>query len=167
MGCPDQLWPCPPELRVSGGQQLYRSTGAESAWPVDVMKEIAEACHAADMKLNIYYSQPDWHHPDFCGEHHERYIAYLHGQIRELLTHSGRIDGLWFDELGANAKQWDAENFFKPARDQQPRLLINNRRGLPGDSDTPEQQVRRSEFDRPGRVASRSVRSGPGSQTMS
>jgi alpha-L-fucosidase len=127
----------------------YKSTGAASAWKVDVMKEIAGACHEAGMKLIVYYSQPDWHHPDFCGEHHERYIAYLHGQIRELLTGYGRIDGLWFDGLGATAKAWDAENLFKLARGLQPWLIINNRCGLPGDFDTPEQYVGRSQFHRP------------------
>ncbi|MBI5822137.1 MAG: alpha-L-fucosidase [Verrucomicrobia bacterium] len=127
----------------------YKSTGPESAWKVDVMKEIAGACHEADMKLIVYYSQPDWHHPDFCGEHHERYIAYLHGQIRELLTNYGRIEGLWFDGLGGSARQWDAENLFKIARSIQPHLIINNRCGLPADYDTPEQYVGRCQFSRP------------------
>ena len=77
----------------------YKSTGPESAWKVDVMKDVADACHEADLKLIIYYSQPDWHHPDYLGENHERYIEYLHGQVRELLTNYGRIDGLWFDNL--------------------------------------------------------------------
>ena len=127
----------------------YKSTGPESAWKVDVMKEIADACHETGMKLIVYYSQPDWHHTDFCGDHHERYIAYLHGQIRELLTNYGRIDGLWFDGLGGTAKQWDAENLFKMARSIQPHLIINNRCGIPGDYITPEQYVGRCQFDQP------------------
>ena len=127
----------------------YKSTGPESAWKVDVMKEIADACHESGMKLIVYYSQPDWHHPDFCGEHHERYIAYLHGQIRELLTNYGRIDGLWFDGLGGSARQWDAEDLFKMARSIQPHLIINNRCGIPGDYITPEQYVGRCQFDQP------------------
>jgi alpha-L-fucosidase len=127
----------------------YKSTGAESAWKVDVMKEIADACHESGMKLIVYYSQPDWHHPDFCGEHHEQYIAYLHGQIRELLTNYGRFDGLWFDGLGGTAKQWDAENLFKTARSIQPHLIINNRCGIAGDYITPEQYVGRCQFDQP------------------
>lgn len=127
----------------------YKSTGPKSAWKVDVMKEISDACHEADMKLILYYSQPDWHHPDFCGEHHERYIAYLHGQIRELLTNYGRIDGLWFDGLGGTAKEWDAESLFKMARSIQPHLIINNRCGLPADYDTPEQNVGKFQNTRP------------------
>lgn len=127
----------------------YRSTGPASAWKVDVFKQIADACHEAGLPLIPYYSQPDWHHPDFGGEHHDRYIQYLHGQIRELLTHYGRIDGLWFDGLGATANEWDAPNLFKRARELQPHLILNDRCGLPGDYETPEQFIGRFQVDRP------------------
>jgi len=131
----------------------YKSTGPESAWKVDVMKAVAEACHEADLKLIPYYSQPDWHHPDYLGEHHARYVEYLHGQIRELLTGYGRIDGLWFDNLRPvspeTARLWDAEQLFKTARSLQPHLIINNRCGLPGDFDTPEQHIGHFQSDRP------------------
>jgi alpha-L-fucosidase len=131
----------------------YKSTGSESAWKVDVMREVADACHKHDLKLIIYYSQPDWHHPDYLSQHHERYVAYLHGQIRELLTGYGRIDGLWFDNLrgvsSETAKLWDAEKLFTMARSLQPHLIINNRCGLPGDFDTPEQRIGYFQADRP------------------
>jgi alpha-L-fucosidase len=125
----------------------YRSTGPESAWKVDVMRSVADACHKHDLKLIIYYSQPDWHHPDYLGPNHDRYIKFLHGQIRELLTNYGYIYGLWFDNLrgwGKNpeaAKLWDAENLFKMARELQPHLIINDRCGLDADFATPEQHV--------------------------
>jgi len=127
----------------------YKSTNPQAAWRHDVMADIAAACHQAGLKLFIYYSQPDWHHPDYRAKNHRRYIAYLHGQIRELLTHYGRIDGLWFDGLGGKADDWDAPALFKMARDIQPHLIINNRCGLPGDFDTPEQRVGRFQTDRP------------------
>jgi len=131
----------------------FKITGAASAWKVDVMQAIADACHDENIKLMIYYSQPDWHHPDYLGDHHERYIEYLHGQVRELLTNYGRIDGLWFDNLRSPgpeaAKLWRAERLFETARKIQPHLIINNRCGLPGDYDTPEQQVGKVRMDRP------------------
>jgi len=133
----------------------YRSTAPESAWRVDVMKAVADACHKHDLKLMIYYSQPDWHHPDYLGEHHDRYVEYLHGQIRELLTNYGKIDGLWFDNLrgrGASpqaAKLWDAERLFETARTIQPHLIINDRCGLDGDYSTPEQHVGQFSMQRP------------------
>jgi len=118
----------------------HKITGPESAWKHDVMKDVADACHEAGLKLIIYYSQPDWHHPDYKTANHARYNEYFHGQIRELLTNYGKIDGLWFD-LGGSAKEWDTEQLFKMARSIQPWLIINNRVGLPGDFDTPENQV--------------------------
>jgi len=127
----------------------YKSTSSQAAWRHDVMADIATACREAGLKLFIYYSQPDWHHPDYRTENHPRYIRYLHGQIRELLTNYGRIDGLWFDGLGGKAEDWDAENLFRMARRIQPHLIINNRCGLPGDFDTPEQRIGRFQTDRP------------------
>lgn len=126
----------------------YRSTGPESAWKVDVMKHVADACREADLKLIIYYSQPDWHHPDYRTKNHARYIEYLHGQVRELLTNYGRIDGFWFD-LGGKPEDWDSEKLFKMMRTLQPWLIINNRCGLPGDYDTPEQRLGSFQLDRP------------------
>ena len=112
------------------------------------MKAIADACHEGGLKLFIYYSQPDWHHPDYFGKDHTRYIQYLHGQVRELLTGYGRIDGLWFDGLGHSAKDWDAANLFKLIRTLQPHVIINNRCGLAGDFDTPEQRIGRFDVER-------------------
>ena len=126
----------------------YRITGPESAWKVDVFKAIADACHEASIKLIVYYSQPDWHHPDYRTANHARYIPYLHGQVREILTNYGCIDGLWFD-LGGKPEEWDSENLFKMARQLQPHLIINNRCGLPGDFDTPEQQLGHFQIERP------------------
>jgi hypothetical protein len=57
----------------------------------DVVKELADACHRAGLKLGFYYSPPDWHHPDYRTANHARYIAYLHGQVRELCTNYGTV----------------------------------------------------------------------------
>jgi len=138
----------------------YKSTGPESAWKVDVLKQVADACHEADLKLIVYYSQPDWHHPDYRTENHGRYIRHFHGQIREILTNYGRIDGLWFDGLMARGEErqqgkyegaeiWDAKSLFRMARSIQPHIIINNRCGLPADFDTPEQKIGQFQTDRP------------------
>ncbi len=127
----------------------YKSTSREAAWRRDVMADVSAACREAGLKLFVYYSQPDWHHPDYRTDTHARYIRYLHGQIRELLTNYGRIDGLWFDGLGGKAADWDAEALFRMARQIQPHLIINNRCGLRGDFDTPEQRIGHFQADRP------------------
>lgn len=126
----------------------YKSTGPEAAWKHDVMADVARACHEAGLKLIVYYSQPDWHHPDYGTPNHRRYIEYLHGQVRELLSNYGRIDGFWFD-LGGKPDDWDSVKLFRMMRTLQPWLVINNRCGLPGDFDTPEQRLGAFRLDRP------------------
>jgi len=126
----------------------YKTTGPESAWKHDVMADVAQACQEAGLKLIVYYSQPDWHHPDYGTKNHARYIEYLHGQVRELLTNYGRIDGFWFD-LGGKPEHWETEKLFRMMRTLQPWLIINNRIGLPGDFDTPEQRLGSFQLERP------------------
>jgi len=128
----------------------YKITNPLSPYRKDIVKQLADACHRAKLWFGIYYSPPDWHHPDFRnGARHALYIKYLHGQIRELLTNYGRVDILWFDGLGGSAQDWDSVNLFKMVRSLQPEILINNRGGLPGDFDTPEQRIGRMRTDRP------------------
>jgi alpha-L-fucosidase len=107
----------------------------------DVVKELADACHKAGLRLGYYYSPVDWHHPDYRTANHQRYIEYLHGQLREICSNYGRIDIIWFDGLGGSAKDWDSENLFRMIRQLQPHVIINDRAGLPADHDTPEQRI--------------------------
>ncbi len=115
----------------------------------DIVAEIAKACHEEGLKLGFYYSQPDWHHPDYMTENHPRYLEYMRAQLRELMTNYGKVDILWFDGLGGTAEKWDAENLFRMIRELQPGILINNRAGLPADFDTPEQKIGSFRADRP------------------
>jgi alpha-L-fucosidase len=115
----------------------------------DVVKELADACHKAGLKLGFYYSPVDWYHPDYRTENHARYIEFLHGQLREICSNYGKIDIVWFDGLGGTAQDWDSENLVKMIRQLQPHVIINNRAGLPADHDTPEQRIGRFQNDRP------------------
>lgn len=115
----------------------------------DVVKELADACHKAGLRVGFYYSPPDWHHPDYRTSTHAKYIEYMHGQLREICTNYGQIDIIWFDGLGGTAEDWDSERLFKMIRELQPHVIINNRAGLPGDHDTPEQTIGRFQNDRP------------------
>ena len=114
----------------------------------DIVKELADACHKGGLKLGFYYSQPDWHHPAYRTENHARYIEYLHSQIRELCTNYGRVDIIFFDGLGGKAEDWDSENLFRIVRQLQPHVIINNRAGITGDYDTPEQRIGKFQTDR-------------------
>ncbi len=114
----------------------------------DIVKELADACHEAGLKLGFYYSPPDWYHPDYRSENHARYIKYLHGQLRELCTNYGKVDIIWFDGLGGKPEDWDAENLIKMVRRLQPHVIINNRAGLEADYDTPEQNIGKFQTER-------------------
>ncbi len=115
----------------------------------DITKMLADACHRAHFRLGFYYSPPDWHHPDYIARNFDRFSQYFHAQVRELMTNYGRVDILWFDGLGGNSKQFHSHELFRMIRTLQPHIIINNRGGLPGDFDTPEQRIGRFQLDRP------------------
>jgi alpha-L-fucosidase len=133
----------------------------------DVLKELADACKEQGIVLCFYHSIMDWHHPDYLprrpwdkrpaeGADFERYVTYMKGQLRELLTNYGRIGILWFD--GEWEPTWTHErgvDLYNYVRGLQPGIIINNRVGkgrdgmagltkdaaAPGDYDTPEQEI--------------------------
>jgi alpha-L-fucosidase len=127
----------------------YKITSPDSPFRRDVVKELAEACHRAGLRFGVYYSQPNWHHPDAFTDRHTNYLAYLKTQVRELLTNYGTLDIFWFDGLGKTATDYDAEARNIMIRKLQPRILINNRDGLAEDFDTPEQVIGKFQYDRP------------------
>ncbi|MBM3493033.1 MAG: hypothetical protein FJX72_01730, partial [Armatimonadetes bacterium] len=114
----------------------------------DVTNQVADALREAGIRIVWYYSQPDWRHPDYLTANHSRFLEYMHGQVRELLTNYGRIDGLWFDGLYGTSETWDSPKLIAMARKLQPGIIINNRAGLPEDFDTPEQTIGRFQIDR-------------------
>ena len=140
--------------RHHDGFSLFDTTASdysvmESPYGKDVTKQLADACHAAGLKLGFYYSQPDWHHPDYRNENHDRFIDYVHEQVQELCTNYGKVDIIWFDGLGGKPEDWRAEELFRMIRELQPGIIINNRCGLPGDFYTPEQRVGGFDRERP------------------
>jgi len=127
----------------------------------DIVAEVVEAFRAEGLRIGLYYSLSDWHHPDYPAfteaerpyelgtspplppaREADRYRAYLLGQLRELLTGYGRIDVLWFDgQWERPAEWWGADDIAGLARDLQPGILINDRLPGQGDFDTPEQFI--------------------------
>ncbi|MCK6578647.1 MAG: alpha-L-fucosidase [Anaerolineae bacterium] len=68
----------------------------------DPLRELAESCARHGVKLGFYSSLLDWHHPAYrfrqeSGLAWSDYLAFLHGQVRELCTQYGDIACLWFD----------------------------------------------------------------------
>ncbi len=128
----------------------YKITSPQSPFRRDVVKELADACHEAGLRFGLYYSQPDWRSPDaFTPDRHTNYLAFLKQQVTELCSNYGQLDILWFDGLGKSAKDYDGEGLVKIIRGLQPKIIINNRTGLPEDHDTPEQRVGKYQDNRP------------------
>ncbi|MGC8667133.1 MAG: alpha-L-fucosidase [Chthonomonadales bacterium] len=121
----------------------------------DPMKELARECRKQGIRLCFYYSIMDWHHPDYLprrpweadtrpadGADLNRYIEYMKGQLRELLTHYGPIGVLWFDGgWEHNEKELHSLEVNRMIRSIQPGILINDRNRLPEDFSTPEQTI--------------------------
>ncbi len=63
----------------------------------DILGEVAQACARAGIEFGIYYSQRDWHHPDYGPAHMARYNEYMSNQIREMLVKYPNIRVVWFD----------------------------------------------------------------------
>ena len=113
----------------------------------DLVAEYVEAARAEGLKVGFYHSLMDWHHPDGarCATDEKarlRFIDYIHGQIRELLTNYGKIDVLWYDvSWPLNAAGWESEKMNKMVFELQPDIIVNNRNQLPGDFGTPEGHI--------------------------
>jgi alpha-L-fucosidase len=121
----------------------------------DIVAQLAAACKERGMPLGFYYSPPDMHHPAFRdtsklaaenwnGEptrpEWPLYLDYLQLQLTELLTKYGPAALIWFDGLHHQEK-YDGNRFLELIRHLQPATLVNDRIGVPGDFQTPEQFI--------------------------
>lgn len=126
----------------------------------DIVREYVEAFRAEGLRVGVYFSLIDWHHPDYpafteadkpykwgvwqrpAPEQWERFVAVMFAQVRELLTNYGQIDLLWFDGgWERTAEDWKSSDLERMIRELQPNIVINDR--LPGcvGYATPEQSV--------------------------
>ncbi|ASN04197.1 alpha-L-fucosidase [Virgibacillus necropolis] len=133
----------------------------------DLLREVIDAFREEGLKVGLYHSLIDWHHPEFTidGLHPQRddedfklenadrdmnkYLEFMHGQVRELLTDYGQIDYMWFDfsyphrdfgwSKGKGAMDWHSEKLEEMVLDLQPNILLNDRLDLNRGVITPEQ----------------------------
>src|SRR6266481_6547585 len=120
----------------------------------DLVREYVDAARAEGLRVGFYYSLMDWHHPDGarCATDEaarQRFVAYTHGLIRELLTNYGKIDILWYDvDWPLTPERWESQKMNDMVFQLQPDIIVNNRNGLPGDFSTPEQEIRAADKGR-------------------
>jgi len=133
---------------------------SDSHYRGDLVREFVDATREAGLKVGLYYSLCDWHHPDyppFRDEHRpyrfgqvprptpeqwERFLAFQRAQVRELMSDYGPIDLVWFDGGWERTPQeWRAPELASLFRELQPGILLSARLPGEGDYDTPEQFI--------------------------
>ena len=118
----------------------------------DVLKMLADECRKQDVKLFLYYSLLDWHHPDYyprgrTGEHtgrpnkgdFNRYVEFMKAQLAELCSGVyGEIGGFWLDgwwdqqlkkpgePVTKTQVDWHLEEIYELIHELQPQALIGN-----------------------------------------
>jgi alpha-L-fucosidase len=119
----------------------------------DPLKELAEACQLAGIRLGFYHSQAqDWHHPGGQeaggswdpaqqGSMDDYLDQVAVPQVRELLSNYGPVAVLWWDTPFNMTPERAAK--FLPLLKLQPGIITNNRLGggVEGDFHTPEQYI--------------------------
>ena len=116
----------------------------------DPMKELAAECQRQGLELFFYYSQLDWHHPDYWPRGRtghatarpesgdwNRYLDFIDSQLAELLTNYGPIGGIWFDGMWDKPDaDWRLERTYALIHRLQPSALIvpnHHKAPLPGE----------------------------------
>lgn len=79
----------------------------------DVVKELADAFHAAGLRFGLYCSPFDLNYCDSQKVNYPTYTEYFGAQLRELLTNYGTIDEIWFDGNGQEFMDIDWENIYQ------------------------------------------------------
>lgn len=121
---------------------------------IDIVREFTDACRKHGMRIGLYTSVMDWHHPDsgrFASDPaaRRRFIDYIYALNEELLTGYGKIDILWYDQACPlpGEESWEAHILNQRLRAIQPHLIINGRSGSPEDFNTPEAHLEASAGD--------------------
>ena len=119
----------------------------------DLVKEFVEAVRAEGLKVGLYFTLLDWDHPDYPhygdrnhpmrnnpaetneGRDFNRYLDYMHSQIREICTNYGKLDLLWFDFSydDMRGEKWRATELMDMVRTLQPGVIIDNRLEVSGE----------------------------------
>jgi len=119
---------------------------------------LAEECHRQGIKLFFYYSQLDWHNPDYYprgatswdngrpdrGDWNSYLDDYMDGQLRELLTNYGPIGGIWFDGMWDKPDaDWHLAKTYALIHELQPAALV-----IPNHHQSPKPGEDAQEFER-------------------
>ena len=127
--------------------KLTEFTAMHTPFKRDIVREFLDAFRAEGLRVGLYYSLLDWHHPDyphFGDEFHpmreneaykdaahtfDTYLDYMHAQVRELCTGYGKLDIMWFDFSYGKmvGEMWRGTELVNMVRSFHPDILIDNR----------------------------------------
>jgi alpha-L-fucosidase len=142
----------------------------------DLVRQLADECHRAGLKLVFYYSLLDWSRTDYSHttgrtglgagrtvqDDWASYLAFMKAQLTELLTDYGPIAGIWFDgewdqlpEADSVAQvsheqshvDWRFDELYGLIHTLQPDCMIANNHHLPA---LPGEDYQAFEKDLPG-----------------
>jgi alpha-L-fucosidase len=156
-------------------QTEYRITAPEvpfSKHPrANVTREVFNAFRERGFGIGAYFSKSDWHTPYYWRpdrfaedrtpnydtaaepERWAKFVDFVHGQVRELMTGYGRVDILWLDGGQVRPPKQDIQmpRLAAMARSHNPDLIMVNRTARDGYEDyrTPEQEVPDKPLDYP------------------
>ena len=119
----------------------------------DIVRDFVEAVRAEGLRVGLYFTLIDWHHPDYphygdryhpmrnhpeCSNENRdfnRYLEYMFNQAREICSNYGKLDLLWFDFSydHMRGETWKATEFIQMVRSLQPNVIIDNRLEVSGE----------------------------------
>ena len=110
----------------------------------DIVRQLVDECHKQGVGIHLYYSHIDWTRDDYptgrTGLHTGKdpkkenwtsYYNFMNGQLTELLTNYGKIDGLWVDgwwdhDEDATPFDWQLPEHYALIHKLQPACIIGN-----------------------------------------
>lgn len=148
-------------------QTDYRVTHPECPYSKnrqpDILRDVFDAFRREGFGIGAYFSKADWHSPyywspdapartrnpnyDTVGQPEKwaRFVAFVRGQIEELVSNYGRVDILWLDagQVRPPAQDIQMDSLVGMARKHQPDLIVVDRTvgGKHENYRTPEQEV--------------------------
>lgn len=131
------------------------TTVKNSAAKRDLLSPFVNELKKSGLKTGIYFSLPDWSHPDYDVFTRERkryklaeeparwnkYLNYFQSQLNELSA-AYRPDLLWFDgDWEHTDAEWQSSTVLNNLKKYNPNIIINSRLNHRGDYETPEQGI--------------------------
>jgi alpha-L-fucosidase len=110
----------------------------------DVIKMLAEECRKEGIKLFFYHSQLDWYQENYyprgntgltagrpqSGDWY-KYLDFMDGQLKELLTNYGEIGGIWFDGFWDKKEaDWRIDKTYNLIHSLQPACMVGSNHHL-------------------------------------